>query len=100
MTEPLSFTYLGAADVAACALNDDEIVGAITASLRAQGDGLTVIEPRVHLIPESSTDGHFNVLRGVVHPLGLAGVKVVGDFVANYIHGLPCLLYTSDAADE
>ena len=66
MTEPLSFTYLGAADVAACALTDDEILDAITASLRAQGDGRTVIEPRVHLIPESSAHGHFNVLRGVV----------------------------------
>jgi alanine dehydrogenase len=28
-------------------------------------------------------------LRGVVHPLGLAGVKVVGDFVDNYRVGLP-----------
>lgn len=89
MTEPLSFTYLGAGDVAACALSDEEILGAITASLRAQGDGRTVIEPRVHLIPESSAHGHFNVLRGVVHPLGLAGVKVVGDFVDNYTKGLP-----------
>jgi alanine dehydrogenase len=29
------------------------------------------------------------VLRGVVHPLGLAGVKVVGDFVNNHKIGLP-----------
>jgi len=89
MTEPLSFTYLGGADVAACALTDDEILAAVTAALHAQGDGRTVIEPRVHLIPESSGHGHFNVLRGVVHPLGLAGVKVVGDFVDNYTRGLP-----------
>jgi len=89
MTEPLSFTYLGGADVAACALTDDEILAAVTAALHAQGDGRTVIEPRVHLIPESSAHGHFNVLRGVVHPLGLAGVKVVGDFVDNYTRGLP-----------
>jgi len=89
MTEPVRFTYLGATDVSACALTDDEILGAITASLRAQGDGRTVIEPRVHLIPEASAHGHFNVLRGVVHPLGLAGVKVVGDFVDNYTRGLP-----------
>ena len=33
--------------------------------------------------------GHFNVLRGVVQPLELAGVKVVGDFVDNYKVGLP-----------
>jgi alanine dehydrogenase len=48
-----------------------------------------VIEPRVHLIPESSAHGHFNVLRGVVKPLGFAGVKVVGDFVNNFQFGLP-----------
>ncbi len=77
------------ADVEACALSNDEILTAITESLRAQGNGLTVIEPRVHLIPKSSADGHFNVLRGVVDPLGLAGIKVVGDFVDNDARGLP-----------
>jgi ornithine cyclodeaminase len=48
-----------------------------------------VIEPRVHLVPESSDKGHFNVLRGYIKPLGVAGVKVVGDFVDNYKKGLP-----------
>ena len=38
---------------------------------------------------ESSAKGHFNVLRGYVKPLGVAGVKVVGDFVDNYKRGLP-----------
>src|SRR5262249_44585181 len=33
--------------------------------------------------------GHFNILRGVVRPLGVAGVKVVGDFYGNYRHDLP-----------
>ncbi len=47
-----------------------------------------MIEPRVHLIPRDSAQGHFNVLRGVLHPLNLAGVKVVGDFVDNYKIGL------------
>jgi alanine dehydrogenase len=92
--QSVSMTYLNGGDVAACALTDDEILAAITASLDAQGDGRTVIEPRVHLIPRTSADaggsgGHFNVLRGVVEPLGLAGVKVVGDFVDNYRLGLP-----------
>jgi len=82
-------TYLNAADVASLALTDDEILGAVENGLRAQGEGKTVIEPRVHLIPESSAHGHFNVLRGVVKPLGFAGVKVVGDFVNNYQQGLP-----------
>jgi alanine dehydrogenase len=62
--------------------------------LRAQGEGRTVIEPRVHLVPGSAADGtpihgHFNVLRGHVAPLDLAGVKVVGDYVDNYTLGMP-----------
>jgi ornithine cyclodeaminase len=82
-------TYLNGADIDALALSDDEILNAVESGLRAQGSGETVIEPRMHLIPESSAHGHFNVLRGVVKPLGFAGVKVVGDFVNNYKLGLP-----------
>ena len=48
-----------------------------------------MIEPRVHLIPDPAFRGHFNVLRGYVAPLGLAGVKVVSDYVDNYRQGLP-----------
>jgi ornithine cyclodeaminase len=81
--------YLNAMDVAALKLTNDEILAAVSTALDAQGRGETVIEPRVHLVPESSDKGHFNVLRGYVKALGLAGVKVVGDFVDNYKHGLP-----------
>ncbi|TIT84093.1 MAG: ornithine cyclodeaminase family protein, partial [Mesorhizobium sp.] len=31
----------------------------------------------------------FNVLRGYVAPLDAAGVKIVGDYVDNYLQGLP-----------
>jgi ornithine cyclodeaminase len=82
-------TYLNGADIDTLSLSDDEILNAVESGLHAQGSGATVIEPRVHLIPESSAHGHFNVLRGVVKPLGFAGVKVVGDFVNNYQLGLP-----------
>ena len=85
----IDLTYLNGPDVAALALTDDEILAAVEGGLRAQGLGQTVIEPRVHLVPESSAKGHFNVLRGVVGPLGVAGVKVVGDFVDNWKQGLP-----------
>ena len=86
---PIDLTYLNGPDVEALALADDEILAAVEGGLRAQGLGQTVIEPRVHLVPESSDKGHFNVLRGVVAPLGVAGVKVVGDFVGNWQLGLP-----------
>jgi alanine dehydrogenase len=81
--------YLGGPDVAKLALSDAEILDAVERGLRAQGLGQTVIEPRMHLIPGGGIEGHFNVLRGVVKPLGLAGVKIVGDFVGNYRQGLP-----------
>jgi ornithine cyclodeaminase len=85
----IDITYLNGPDVERLALTDDEILAAVEAALAAQGRGETVIEPRVHLVPESSDKGHFNVLRGYVKPLGVAGVKVVGDFVGNYRLGLP-----------
>jgi alanine dehydrogenase len=87
--QPIWITYLNGPDVAELALSDDEILDAIEASLRAQGEGRTVIEPRVHLEPDPAYEGHFNVLRGYIGPLNLAGVKVVGDYVNNYMRSLP-----------
>ena len=85
----LYLDYLNAPDVAALALTDNEIIEAVEAGLAAQGRIDTVIEPRMHLVPGRGIDGHFNVLRGFVAPLSLAGVKVVGDFVDNYRRDLP-----------
>jgi alanine dehydrogenase len=85
----INISYLNRKDVERVALSDHEILAAVETALRAQGNGQTVLEPRVHLVPESSDKGHFNVLRGVVKPLGVAGVKVVGDFYENYRHDLP-----------
>ena len=86
----LYLTYLGRPEVEAAALDDEEVLGAIEAGLAMQGRGAAVIEPRVHLGPRSGAEGHFNVLRGFLGgQIGMAGVKVVGDFVGNYAHGLP-----------
>jgi alanine dehydrogenase len=82
-------TYLNGPDVERLALTDQEILDAVEAGLRAQGLGQTVIEPRVHLEPDPAFRGHFNVLRGYVAPMNLAGVKIVGDYIDNYKHGLP-----------
>ncbi|HEY6894904.1 MAG TPA: ornithine cyclodeaminase family protein [Rhodanobacteraceae bacterium] len=91
---PLTLVYLNALDVAELRLDDTEILDAVERGLRAQGERRTVIEPRVHLVPNVASDGsaihgHFNVLRGHVGPRDLAGVKVVGDYVDNYTLGLP-----------
>lgn len=85
----IDITYLNGPDVEQLQLTNSEILDSVEAVLRAQGNGETIIEPRVHLVPESSDKGHFNVLRGVVKPIGLAGVKIVGDFVDNFKSDLP-----------
>ncbi|MEI8701761.1 ornithine cyclodeaminase family protein [Mesorhizobium sp. ISC15] len=87
--KPVYIDYLNALDIEALDMTDAEIIEAVEAGLVAQGNGQTVIEPRVHLEPDPSFNGHFNVLRGYVAPLDSAGVKIVGDYVDNYLHGLP-----------
>ncbi len=87
--QPFTITWLNGPDIARLVMSDAEILGAVETGLMAQGNGEAVIEPRVHLTPDPAFHGHFNVLRGYVAPLGLAGVKVVGDYVDNYKRGLP-----------
>jgi len=88
--KPIYITYLNGLDIAELAIQDDEILSAVEAGLAAQGRGETVIEPRVHLIPNPEFHGHFNVLRGYIGgQINRAGVKIVGDYVDNYKHNLP-----------
>ncbi len=86
----VKLTWLNGPDIDRLAMTDDEIITAVEDGLRAQGTpGGAVIEPRMHLTPDPAFNGHFNVLRGYVAPLALAGVKIVGDYVDNYKKGLP-----------
>src|SRR5918992_1000872 len=86
---PIYIAYLNRLDIEALQFTDEEILRAVEASLASQGRGETVVEPRVHLEPGVAS-GHFNVLRGAIKPpIDSAGVKVVGDFVDNYVLGLP-----------
>lgn len=85
----MDIEYLGKPQIDALALTNDEILDAVEQGLIAAGQGKTVIEPRMHLTPDPAFNGHFNVLRGYVAPLGYAGVKIVGDYVDNYKQGLP-----------
>jgi len=89
MPNEIHLHYINGPDIAQLALGDDEIIAAVEAGLLAQGRKQTVIEPRMHLTPDPAFNGHFNVLRGYVAPLGVAGVKIVGDYVDNYKKGLP-----------
>ncbi len=89
MPSDIWITWLNGRDIEDLALTEGEVLDAVDAGLLAQGRGETVIEPRVHLEPDPQFNGHFNVLRGYIAPLGLAGVKIVGDYVDNYLRQLP-----------
>lgn len=84
--------FLSGPDIDSLELTRTEIIDAVDSVVAAHGRGETVFEPRMHLMPNNGGIGHFNVLRGHVSSLGehgVSGVKVVGDFVPNYLHGLP-----------
>jgi alanine dehydrogenase len=85
----IEIRYVSGHDVERLAIGPDTILDAVEAALVAQGTGQVVLEPREHLVPDPAFDGHFNLLRAYVAPLGVAGVKVVGDFVGNWRVGLP-----------
>lgn len=81
--------FISGKDIESMNLTNEEILNSVEQSLVAQGSSQTVIEPRVHLIPNPSINGHFNILRGYIEPLNVAGVKIVGDYVDNYKKNLP-----------
>jgi ornithine cyclodeaminase len=92
MTKEIWLRFLSGPDIDSLALTNAEIITAIDDVVAAHGRGETVFEPRTHLVPDNGGIGHFNVLRGHVSTLGsrgVSGVKVVGDFVPNYLEGLP-----------
>ena len=85
----IEILFISGEDVEELALTSADVVASVEASLRAQGDGEVVLEPREHLIPDPAFKGHFNLLRAYIAPLDVAGVKVVGDYVDNWKLGLP-----------
>lgn len=81
--------YLNAADIDSLGVTGADIVGAVEDVLVDHGNDRVVFEPRTHLVPDNGGKGHFNVLRGHLSTQQVSGVKVVGDFVANFERGLP-----------
>ncbi len=65
------------------------MIAAVAEGLRAHATGQVVLPPKYHLSLEERHNGHFNILPGYVESSGVAGVKVVGDYVDNYRHGMP-----------
>jgi ornithine cyclodeaminase/alanine dehydrogenase-like protein (mu-crystallin family) len=98
--------FVSGPDIDRLGLTSAQIVGAVEDAVRAHGEGRAIVEPRVHLTPDNGGAGHFNILRGHLPAQdghrasggadsgggeggGTSGIKVVGDFVANYTLGLP-----------
>jgi alanine dehydrogenase len=81
--------FLSGPDIDSLGLTHADILTAVEDAVRGHGRGRTVVEPRVHLVPDNNGAGHFNVLRGHLSEPGVSGIKVVGDFVTNYAAGLP-----------
>ena len=81
--ERIEILFLSKNDVETLALSADDVLGSVEAVVRAQGEGKVTLDPRVQHVPDPDYPGHFNVLRATVWPLGVTGVKVVGDYVEN-----------------
>jgi ornithine cyclodeaminase len=85
----VEFTFLDRADVARAMPPMAEVIDIVETGLEAHGRGDVVLPPKSHIHLDDRYNGHFNVLMGYVGPIDTAGVKVIGDYVGNYEHGLP-----------
>ncbi len=83
------FRFLNRADVEALVPPLAQVLDVVEEGLAAHGRGLVTLPPKSHIHLDDRFNGHFNVLPGYVGPIGTAGVKVVGDYVDNWKHGLP-----------
>ena len=85
----ITIRFLSRAQVEQLAPGPSELVEVVAAGLAAHGRGEVVMPPKAHLHLDHLFAGHFNILSGYVGPIGRAGLKVVGDYVDNWRHGLP-----------
>ncbi len=85
----VTIRFLGRAEVEALAPDPAELVQVVTSGLAAHGRREVVMPPKSHLHLDHLFAGHFNILSGYVAPVDRAGVKVVGDYLGNWQHGLP-----------
>lgn len=67
----------------------NELLEVVSSGLNAHGRGNVVLPPKAHIELDDRYNGHFNILVGWSGSVDAAGVKVIGDYVDNYKHGLP-----------
>lgn len=84
----IDILFLSKEDVDTLELGLQEVMDAIEAGLKAHGEQKVIMPSKDHL-PLDYPEKLFNILKGYVEPVNVAGVKVIGDFQKNYEHGLP-----------
>jgi alanine dehydrogenase len=85
----VSFRYLNRSQVKSLMPSESRMIDLVEAGLVAHGRREVVLPPKAHIQLDDRYNGHFNILVGWAAPNDTAGVKVIGDFVDNYKHGLP-----------
>ncbi|MGQ0602578.1 MAG: ornithine cyclodeaminase family protein [Anaerolineales bacterium] len=84
----IEILFLSKEDVDALELSSQEILDAIEQGLKAHGEKKVIMPSKDHL-PLAYPEKLFNILKGYVEPVNVAGVKVIGDFHNNYQYDLP-----------
>jgi alanine dehydrogenase len=85
----VDFRYLDREQVRSLLPPIKTLLTLIEQGLSAHGRRDVVLPPKTHIQLDDRYNGHFNILVGWAGPNDTAGVKVIGDYVDNYKHGLP-----------
>ncbi len=85
----VDFRYLDRNQVRSLLPPISDLLEVVEAGLAAHGRRDVVLPPKAHIQLDDRYNGHFNILVGWAGPNDTAGVKVIGDYVENYRHGLP-----------
>ena len=84
----IELLFLSKEDVESTDLHLQEVMDAVEMGLKAHGEKKVIMPSKDHLVLEYPYR-HFNILKGFVEPINVAGVKVIGDFQRNYEYNLP-----------
>ena len=90
----VEFLFIDRRGVESLLPQTDQLLAIVESGLLAHGKSEVVLPPKGHLDLDDRFNGHFNILPGYAAPPslapgGMAGVKVIGDYVENYRQGLP-----------
>lgn len=90
MGSNLNLTYLGSADIQACAISSREVTEAVHSAFEALSEGRAVIEPQLEMVVDASLD--FKAKGGVLISERIAAVKWYGFAAGNPEAGLPSFI--------